>query len=92
MQQLMAYLPMIALLAVFYLVLFLPEKKRRKKYQSMLESLNVNDEILTRGGIVGKIIKLEEEFIILESGPDRARIKVQKNGIASITQSVESQE
>lgn len=92
MQQLIQFLPMMAVLGVFYLILFLPEKKRRKKYQAMLESLSVNDEILTRGGILGRIIKLDEEFIILESGPDRAKIKVQKNGVASVIQSVESGE
>lgn len=91
-QQLISLLPFVALMAVFYLVLFLPEKKRKKQYQSMLDSLSINDEIMTRGGILGRVINLQDEFIILETGPERVRIKVQKKGIASVTKDIETEE
>lgn len=83
-QQLMAFGPMILIFVVFYFMLVLPEKKRKKQYQEMLTSLKVNDEVLTRGGIMGKIVHLQEEFVILESGPERTKIKVSKQGISAM--------
>ena len=49
----------------------------------MLDDLQVNDEIMTRGGIIGKIISLDGDNMVLESGPDRARLKMTKNAIAN---------
>ena len=46
-------------------------------------TLQVNDEIMTRGGIIGKIISLDGDNMVLESGPDRARLKMTKNAIAN---------
>ena len=76
-------LPMLLVFVVFYLVLLLPEKKRKKQYMQMLDNLQVNDEIMTRGGIIGKIISLDGDNMVLESGPDRTRIKMTKNAIAN---------
>ena len=75
--------PKLIVFVVFYLVLLLPEKKRKKQYMQMLDNLQVNDEIMTRGGIIGKIISLDGENMVLESGPDRARLKMTKNAIAN---------
>jgi len=75
--------PMLIVFVVFYLVLLLPEKKRKKQYMQMLDNLQVNDEIMTGGGIIGKIISLDGENMVLESGPDRARLKMTKNAIAN---------
>ena len=75
--------PMLIVFVVFYLVLLLPEKKRKKQYMQMLDNLQVNDEVMTRGGIIGKIISLDGENMVLESGPDRARLKMTKNAIAN---------
>ena len=71
--------PMLIVFVVFYLVLLLPEKKRKKQYMQMLDNLQVNDEIMTRGGI----ISLDGENMVIESGPDRARLKMTKNAIAN---------
>ena len=49
-------IPFAAMFAIMYFLLILPEKKRSKKYNNMLAELQVNDEVLSRGGIVGKII------------------------------------
>jgi len=84
----MAFIPMVLVFVLFYFMIFMPEKKRKKEYNNMLSSLVVNDEIMTKGGIMGRIINIQEEYVILESGPDRARIKMSKLGIASVTKSV----
>lgn len=79
----------IIMIALFYLLVFVPENRRKKKYGSMLSNLKVNDEISSRGGIIGKIISIQEKFVILETGPDRVRIKLDKNGISYVINSQE---
>jgi preprotein translocase subunit YajC len=81
-QLLATFLPIVAMFAVMYFILIVPEKKRAKKYNAMLAELSVNDEVLTRGGIVGKIITLDGDQLVIQSGPDRVRIRITKNAIA----------
>lgn len=81
-QLLVTLLPLVAMFAIMYFLLIVPEKKRTKKYNTMLSELKVNDEVLTRGGIVGKIITIEEDQMVIQSGPDRVRFRVTKNSIA----------
>ena len=73
-------------------MMYIPEKKRKKKYGDMLSSLSLNDEIITKGGILGRIVNIQDTFIILETGPNRARIKLDKNGILSVLQSASIEE
>ena len=81
-QLLATLLPLVAMFAIMYFLLILPEKKRTKKYNSMISELKVKDEVLTRGGIIGKIITIEEDQMVIQSGPDRVRFRVTKNSIA----------
>lgn len=75
-------LPFVGIIAVFYFFMIIPEKKRKKKYESMIQSLKVNDEIVSRGGIVGKIVHIDEKYVTLESSPAKTKIKLDKNGIS----------
>lgn len=84
--------PIIAMLVFFYLAIIIPESKRKKRYKSMLDSLKVNDEIMTKGGIIGKIINIQEKTVILQTGPDKTRIKLDKTGILNLVSQVESQD
>ena len=68
---------------LMYFLLILPEKKRTKKYNEMLSALDKNDEIVTRGGIIGKIIKVEEDHVVIETSAERTKIKLSKTGIAT---------
>ncbi len=81
-QLLATLLPLVAMFAIMYFLLIVPEKKRTKKYNTMLSELKVNDEVLTRGGIIGKIITIDEDQMVIQSGPDRVRFRVTKNSIA----------
>ncbi len=51
----------------------------------MLNSVSINDEIITRGGIIGKIVSIKEDYVIIQTGPDRVKIQVSKSGILDIT-------
>ena len=74
-------LPIIAMTAVLYLLLVIPQNKKKKEFSRMLNSLQVMDEIITNGGMLGKIVKITEESIILETGPDNIKIELDKSGI-----------
>lgn len=74
--------PFLLVFVIFYFLLILPEKKRKKKYQTMLDELKVNDEVLTRGGIIGKITHIDEKSVTLETSPAKTKIKFDKSGIS----------
>ena len=76
MQAFLSWAPIILMLVVFYLVLIIPEKKRKKKYDDMINGLKINDDIVTRGGIMGRLVNIQEDYVIVESGPDKARFKL----------------
>ena len=78
---------MVGIFVVFYLVIIRPERKKRKEALKMRDEISVGDEIVTAGGIVGKIISLKDETITIESGAgtEKSRIKLQKWAIASRT-------
>ncbi|MBU5454319.1 preprotein translocase subunit YajC [Caproiciproducens sp. MSJ-32] len=77
------FLPFVGLFAVMYFMMILPEKKRNKQYKEMLSFLQKNDEIITKGGIIGRIIKIEEDNLVIETSAEKTRLKIVKNGVAS---------
>lgn len=90
MQQILTgLLPWVAVLAVFYLLLIMPEQRKQKKFKAMVEALKVGDEVLTRGGIFGKIANLKEDYIIIESGAEKTKLKMTKSSVSSIVNSKE---
>ncbi|NLL30143.1 MAG: preprotein translocase subunit YajC [Clostridiales bacterium] len=76
-------LPFVGMFAVMYFMMILPEKKRNKQYNEMLASLQKYDEIITKGGIIGKIIIVDENTLVIETGAERTRLKITKNAVAS---------
>lgn len=84
MSQYSGLIVMVVILVLFYLILFVPENKKRKKYNQMINDLKINDEIVTRGGIIGRIISINGNSVVLQTGPDRVRIKLDKNGISGM--------
>ena len=68
---------------LIYFLMIRPENKRRKTHQEMLASLYNVEEIVTAGGILGKVTKISEQYIEL-SISDNTKIKVQKNSISAV--------
>lgn len=83
-QILTVWLPFIVMLVIFYLLIFIPENRRKKKYKALIDNLKVNDDIVTKGGIIGRITNVQDDFVIIQTGPDKARIKIIKNGISDL--------
>lgn len=74
------------LFVVLYLVLIRPSSKRKKEEQALRDNVEIGDEITTIGGIQGRIIaiKEDEEAFVIESGPDRTKMKFKKWAISSV--------
>ena len=73
---------MLLLVAIFYFFMIRPEKKRKKKEQELRSSLGLGDDIVTIGGMMGKIVSVTDETITFETGEDRVRIEVAKWAIS----------
>ena len=64
--MLASFIPLILIFFIFYFLLIRPQQKKQKEHKKLLESIKRGDEILTSGGIVGKVIKAEEEKLTVE--------------------------
>jgi len=73
----------IGLLVLFYFFLIRPQSKRAKEQKSMVEALSKGDEVMTNGGILGKITKVADNFIVLEIS-DNVTINVQKSSVGAL--------
>ena len=79
--DIMAFLPMIAIVVVFYFLLIRPQQKRAKETKTMLGALQKGDEVVTAGGIVGRIQKLSDAYADLEIAPN-VQVTVQRSAIS----------
>lgn len=73
-----------AIIAIFYFLLIRPQKKQQKRMQQMLDALQVNDDIVTIGGIIGKVVSIKEDDVVIETSADRNKIKFQKSAISKV--------
>ena len=74
----------VALFAIFYFLFIRPQKKKDKELKEMRDSLAVGDTVVTIGGIVANVAKIEEETIVIEFGPSRTKMRIQKWAIGSV--------
>jgi preprotein translocase subunit YajC len=77
--------PIIFIFAIFYLLLILPQQRRQKKWQAMLDKLKTGDRITTSGGLRGTIIALKDDAVHLRVPPDNLRLEVTKASVMSVT-------
>ena len=75
-------LPFAGLILIFYFLIIRPEKKRNKEMQEMLNNIQVADEVITTGGIIGRVLSVKEDTVLIETGSDRTKIRVMKSAIA----------
>lgn len=68
---------------IFYFLIWRPQSKRAKEMRELMGSLNKNDEVMTNGGILGKITKVDENYIVLEIN-DNVEIKMQKSAVSAV--------
>ena len=79
----MQFLPLIALLAVFYFLILRPQQKRTKEHKTLIEALQKGDEVVTIGGILGKVTKVGDDNVGVEIA-DNVVVQVQKAAIQTV--------
>ena len=78
----MSFLPIILMFVLLYFLMIRPQMKRAKEAKAMIEALQKGDEVITAGGVVGRITKLAEQYATLEIAPG-TEIVVQRSAIQS---------
>lgn len=76
--------PIAGVIAIFYFLLIRPQTQKAKEHTKMLNDLKRNDEIVTTGGIVGRIIELGDKLVTVEIAPN-VRVRIERPQIASIS-------
>ena len=71
-------LPFALILVVFYFILIRPQRKKEKQVQAMRNSLEVGDEVVTSGGIIGRVVSIKEDTVVIETGSDRSKIRIKR--------------
>ena len=74
----------VVLIAVFYLFMIRPESKRKKQQDEMRNNLRKGDQITTIGGVIGRIVKIEDDTLIIETSEDRVRMEFAKWAVSTV--------
>ena len=80
---LMSFLPLVLIFVVFYFLLIRPQTKRAKEHKKMVEGLAKGDEVVTSGGLLGRITQVGENFVQVKVA-DGVEVKIQKQSIATL--------
>src|ERR1700693_4734875 len=80
---LMAFLPLIIIMGIFYVLLILPAQRRQKKTQEIINSLKNGDKVVTSGGLLGTIVGLEGDSIQLRIA-DQVKVKVLRSAVSGL--------
>ena len=80
---LMSFLPLIVIFVIFYFLLIRPQMKRAKEHKKLVAELGNGDEVVTNGGLLGRITHVGESFVTVELA-ENVQIKVQKHAVASV--------
>lgn len=82
-----SFLPMVLLFVVFWFFLIRPQQKRQKEHAAMVQGLAVGDEIMTAGGITGRVLKLDDMFVemqIAEVHKEKVTLMIQRMSIQAV--------
>lgn len=76
--------PLLLIFVVFYLFLIRPQQKRAKEHEAKLNAVQKNDEVITGGGLMGKVTKVADDHVEVEIAPN-VRVKAVKSTLANVT-------
>jgi preprotein translocase subunit YajC len=80
-----SFLPLVLILAIFYLIVFLPARNRQKKLQTMIDNLKPGDKVVTSGGIYGTIVSTKDDRIQLRIA-ENVKIELSRNAVTALQQ------
>lgn len=76
-------LPLVAMGVIFWFLVFRPQMKRQKEHQAKIAGLQKGDRVVTAGGLIGKIVKLDDHYVDLDLGPN-VRVKAVRSTIGDV--------
>ena len=79
----------VAMVAIFYFFMIRPESKKKKKLKDMRESLTTGDTITTIGGLLGKVVSVDDDKLTFETSEDRVRIQIAKWAVSAVGKATE---
>jgi preprotein translocase subunit YajC len=77
--------PLLFIFAIFYFLLILPQQRKQKKWQAMLNELKTGDKIVTSGGLKGTIVGLKDDAVTLRVPPDNLKIEVSRGSVVTVS-------
>ncbi|MFC3609107.1 preprotein translocase subunit YajC [Stutzerimonas tarimensis] len=80
--DMMSILMLVGFVVIFYLMIWRPQAKRAKEHKNLIGGLQKGDEVVTSGGIAGKVVKVADDFVVLEVS-DTVELKFQKVAVAA---------
>ena len=84
--SLISFLPLVLILGIFYLIVFLPARRRQKKLQNMIDNLKAGDKVVTSGGIYGTIVGFKDDRIQLRVA-ENVKIELSRNAVTALQSS-----
>ena len=75
---------MAVMVVIFYFVLIRPQKRREKKTAEMRGSIEIGDGVTTIGGVIGRVVSIKDETLLIETGSDRTKIRVQRWAVQEV--------
>jgi preprotein translocase subunit YajC len=81
----LGFAPLIFIFAIFYFLLIMPQQRKQKKWQQMLNELKPGDKVVTSGGIRGTILTIKDDAVHLRVPPDNLRLEVSRGSISSVS-------
>jgi preprotein translocase subunit YajC len=83
--SIMSFLPLILMFVVLYFLMIRPQMKRAKEHKAMISALNKGDEVITAGGVVGKIIEVSDAYVTVDVGSETpVPMHVQRQAIQTL--------
>lgn len=92
MSSLVTILMLVAMVAVFYFFIIRPQKKQEKQVAQMRDSLEVGDEIVTIGGIIGTVLIIKDDKLMIETGNDKTKLTILRSSVKSVLKDDEEEE
>src|ERR1700719_3901815 len=80
----LGFAPLIFIFAIFYFLLIMPQQRRQKKWQAMVNDLKTGDKVITSGGLRGTVVSLKDDAVQLRVPPDNLRLEVTRASITSV--------
>lgn len=93
--MIVTFLPIVLVIVLLYFMMIRPQRKREKETKEMIDAMKVGDKIVTIGGICGKVVKIKDEFVFIESGNigtenEKSVIKMERDAIKTVEQKIKN--